>query len=216
MVYYRPTVLYPDFRRLSRTAAKMRRRIANLTSNLFSPFWIGLVLILLVSFQAADSLSEGIKWLLILTFISIFPLWLFVLYLVRRHRLDHAFANVRQQRTRIYGLAVISAGVSCIILLFLGAPLILLALFTAGFLATIIFMCINLWWKISLHTAFITAAVTLLFILYGFMSLAAIVLIPLIAWARIELGHHSLAQVVTGALLAASMLVVVFFFFGLL
>jgi membrane-associated phospholipid phosphatase len=194
----------------------MRRRIANLTSNLFSPFWIGLVLILLVLFQAADSLSEGIKWSLILTFISILPLWLFVLYLVRRHRLDHAFANVRQQRTRIYGLAVILAGVSCIILLSLGAPLILLALFTAGFLATVIFMCINLWWKISLHTAFITAAVMLLFILYGFMSMAAIVLIPLVAWARIELGHHSLAQVVTGSLSATSILVVVFYLFGLL
>jgi membrane-associated phospholipid phosphatase len=194
----------------------MGKRIANLTSNLFSPTWIGLVLIPLVSFQAADSLSDGIKWSLVLTFISILPLWLFVLYLVRRHGLDRAFANVRQQRTMIYGLAVILAGVSCIILLSLGAPLILLALFTAGFLATVIFMCINLWWKISLHAAFITGVVTLLFILYGFMSLAAIVLIPLVAWARIELGHHSLAQVVTGSLLATSILVVVFYLFGLL
>lgn len=216
MVYYRPTLLCPDCRRLSRTASEMRKRIANLTSNLFSPPLIGLVLIPLVSFQAAVSVSDGIKWWLILTFVSILPLWLFALYLLRRRRLDRAFADVRQQRARIYGLAVILAGVSCIILVSLGAPLTLLALFTAGFLATIIFMCINLWWKISLHTAFITAAVTLLFILYGFMSMAAIVLIPLVAWARIELGHHSLAQVVTGSLLAASILVVVFYLFGLL
>jgi membrane-associated phospholipid phosphatase len=51
---------------------------------------------------------------------------------------------------------------------------------------------------------------------FGFMSTASIVLIPLVGWARIELRHHSLAQVVTGSLLAASMLVVVFYLFGLL
>ena len=79
-----------------------------------------------------------------------------------------------------------------------------------------IFLCVNLRWKISLHTAVITAAVTLLFILYGFMAAASIVLIPLVAWARIELGHHTPAQVVTGALLAASILVVVFYLFGLI
>jgi membrane-associated phospholipid phosphatase len=77
-------------------------------------------------------------------------------------------------------------------------------------------MAINLWWKISLHTSFITAAVTVLFILYGFMASASIVLIPLVAWARIKLEHHSLAQVVTAAFLSTSILVVVFYLFGLI
>ena len=218
MVYYRPTLCYAlitdGFQEIQ---SEMRKRIAILLSNLFSPFVVGLVLIPLVSFQAAASVSDAIKWSLILTALSILPILLFVLYLVRRNRLDSAFANVgSKQRNRIYVLAVILAGVSCIILLSLEAPLLLLALFAAGFSATVIFMCVNLWWKISLHTAFITAAATLLFILYGFMALASIVLIPLVAWARIELGHHSLAEVVTGALLAASILAVVFYLFGLI
>ena len=209
-------MLCPDYRRLSGTTVEMRKRIANLTSNLLSPFWIGLVLIPIVSFQAAASVSDAIKWWLILTALSILPIFLFAVYLARRNRLDSAFANVGKRRTRIYALGVILAAVSCIILLSLEAPLILLALVVAGFSATVIFMCVNLRWKISLHTAVITAAVTVLFILYGFMSTASIVLIPLVAWARIELGHHSLAQVVTGALLAVSILVVVFYLFGLI
>ncbi len=194
----------------------MRNRIANLTPNIFSPFLIGLILILVVSFEATVSVVDAIKWSLILTALSILPIFLFSVYLVRHNRLDSVFANVRQQRTRIYALAVILAGVSCIILLFLKAPLILLALFVAAFSANVIFMGVNFWWKISLHTAFITAAVTVLFILYGFMATASIVLVPLVAWARIKLEHHSLAQVVSAALLSTSILVVVFYFFGLI
>ena len=194
----------------------MRKRIASLTSNVFSPLLIGLALILLVSLEATVSVSDAIKWSLILTALSILPVFLFAVYLVRRNRLDSVYVNVRKQRTKIYALVVILAGVSCIILLSLKAPLILLALLVAGFSAAVIFMCVNLWWKISLHTAFITAAVIVLFILYGFIATASIVLIPLVAWARIELEHHSLAQVVTGALLATSVLVVVFYLFGLI
>jgi len=76
-------------------------------------------------------------------------------------------------------------------------------------------MCVNLLWKISLHTAFVTASVTALIILYGSIAAVIVVLVPLIAWSRIELKHHSLAQVAAGALLAALIVVVVFYLFGL-
>ena len=111
----------------------MRKRIANLTSNIFNPFLIGLVLIPLVSFEATASVFEAIKWSLILTALSILPIFLFTYYLVRHNRLDSIFANLRKQRTKIYALAAILAGVNCIILVSLEAPLILLALCVAGF-----------------------------------------------------------------------------------
>jgi membrane-associated phospholipid phosphatase len=194
----------------------MRKRIANLTSNIFNPFLIGLVLIPLVSFEVTDSVFEAIKWSLILTALSILPIFLLTYYMVRRNRLDSVFASMRKQRTKIYAIAAILAGVNCIILLSLEAPLTLLALCVAGFSATAVFMCINLRWKVSLHTAVITAAVTVLFILYGFASTASIVLIPLVAWARIELEHHSPAQAITGTLLSPLILVAVFCLFGLI
>jgi len=194
----------------------MRERIANLTSNILSPFLIGLILIVLASFEATTTVFDTIKWSLILTALSVLPIFLFVVYLVRHNRLDSIFANVREQRTKVYVLAIILAVVSCIILLSLKAPLMLLAAFVASLSANAIFMLVNLHWKISVHTGFITAAVTLLFILYGLASLASIVLIPLVAWARMELEHHSLAQVFTGALLAIVIVVAVFYLFGLI
>ncbi len=91
----------------------------------------------------------------------------------------------------------------------------LMATSAAGLSVIVVFVCINLVWKISIHTAFIAALVAILIILYGWIAAVTVLVVPLIAWARIELAHHSLAQVVTGALLAVLIVVAVFYSFGL-
>ena len=194
----------------------MRRQIANLTSNILNPFLVSLVVILLLSFESTSSISDAIKWSLILIAVSILPVFLIIVYLVHSQKLEGIFVSPRRQRNKIYLLASVCAVVGCIILLYLGAPLVLVATFVAGLSAILIFTCINLLWKISLHTAFIAASVTVLIILYGSIGTVTAVLLPPIAWARIELEHHSLAQVAAGAILAALIVVVVFYLFGLI
>jgi len=176
---------------------------------------VSLVIILLLSFASTSNTLDALKWSLISIALSILPVFLVIIYLVRDDRLDGIFTNVRGQRTKIYLLAGLCAGVGCVILYYLGAPLILVAVFIAGLSAVVIFMGINLLWKISLHTAFVAASVTVLFILYGWIAALAGMLVALIAWARMELGYHSLAQVATGTLLAVLIVVVVFYLFGL-
>ncbi len=194
---------------------QMRKRIANLTSNILNPFLVSLVLILLLSFESTSSVPDALKWSLISIALSILPVFLVIIYLVRNGRLDGISIRVRGQRTEIYWLAGACAGAGCFILHYFGAPPILVAIFVAGLSAVAIFMCINAWWKISLHTAFIAALITVLVILYGWLAAITVVLIPLMSWARIELKYHSLAQVATGAPLAALIVVVVFYLFGL-
>ena len=193
----------------------MRKQIANLVSSILNPFLVSLVIILLLSFESTRSPLDALKWSLILIAISIVPVYSVVVYFGRNDRLGSRFINVRKQRTKIYLLAGICALVGCVILIYLGAPLILLATFVAGLSATVIFMGINLWWKISLHAAFIAASVILLVILYGSLGTVTVMLLPLVGWARVELGHHSLAQVTIGAFLAALIVGVVFYLFGL-
>ena len=48
----------------------------------------------------------------------------------------------------------------------LDAPLVLRTIFITGLPAVVVFMGINLFWKISLHTAFVSASVTILIISY--------------------------------------------------
>jgi membrane-associated phospholipid phosphatase len=98
----------------------------------------------------------------------------------------------------------------------MGAPPELLAAFVGALLAIVIYMTINRWWKISVHTGFVTASITLLIILYGAVGLAAVVLLPLIGWSRVKLEHHSPMQVAVGAILAALIVVAVFRLFGVI
>jgi len=194
---------------------QMRKRIANLTSNILNPFLVSLIIILVLSFESTSSTLDALKWSLILIALSILPIFSVVIYLVHNERLDGFFISTRKQRTKIYWLAGVCVSAGCIILAYFEAPSILVAAFVAGLSAVVIFMCINLWWKISLHTAFITASVTALVILYGWIAAVAGLLVPLMCWARIELKRHSLAQGATGALLGALIVVVVFYLFGL-
>ena len=193
----------------------MRERIANLTSNILNPFLASLVIILLLSFEATSSILDALKWSLILTALSILPVYALIIYLVRSKRVESLFIHVRKQRTKVYLLAGVCAGLGYTILHYLGAPQMLMATSAAGLSVIVVFVCINLRWKISIHTAFIAALVAILIILYGWIAAVTVLLVPLIAWARIELAHHSLAQVVTGALLATLIVVAVFYSFGL-
>ena len=193
----------------------MRERIASLTSNILNPFLVSFVLILLLSFKSTSSALDAVKWSLISIAVSVLPVFSVIIYLVRSQKLESPFINIRGQRTKIYLLAGVCAGVGCIIFPYLEAPPMLIATFVAGLSAVVIFMCVNLLWKISLHTAFVTASVIVLVILYGSIAAVTVVLVPLIAWSRIELKHHSPAQVITGALLAVLIVAVVFYFFGL-
>jgi len=193
----------------------MRERIANLASNILNPFLASLVIILLLSFEATSSILDALKWSLILTALSILPVYALIIYLVRSKRVESLFIHVRKQRTKVYLLAGVCVGLGYTILHYLGAPQMLMATSAAGLSVIVVFVCINLVWKISIHTAFIAALVAILIILYGWIAAVTVLLVPLIAWARIELAHHSLAQVVTGALLATLIVVAVFYSFGL-
>lgn len=190
---------------------EMRKRIANLISSILNPFLVGMVILLLLSFYSASSTLDALKWALVSIAVSLLPVYLAIIYLVRSGRLDVMFTDVRGKRTKIYLLAGLWAAVGYITLTYLGAPSIMVAAFIAGLVTIAVFTGINLWWKISLHTAFVAASVTVLVMLYGWIAVVTVALIPLTAWARVELKHHSLAQAAGGALLAALIVVAVFY-----
>jgi hypothetical protein len=189
----------------------IKQRIANLTSNILNPFLICLAVILLFSFSSTHTTLEAIKWASISMGLSIVPIFLVIVYLVHIGGLDEILTNARQQRTKIYITSGISAVAGYFILSYLKAPPLLVAGFAALLSVVVIFMLINLRWKISVHTGCMAASSVILVMLYGWMAAATIPLVPLTAWSRIELEHHSVAQAITGAVLASLIVAVVFY-----
>ena len=180
-----------------------KQRIAVLTSNILNPFLLGITVIFLFSFSSTSSTSEAFKWAAISMAIGILPVFLIVLYLYKNGQLDNFFISTRGQRTRIYILGSIFFSLSCIVLAYMGAPLVLVAGFVSGLSAVLIFAFINLRWKISVHTGFMAGSSIALVMLYGWTAAASVALVPLAAWARIKLDSHSLAQAVGGPVMPA-------------
>ncbi len=193
----------------------MRDKVAKLTSIIVNPFLVNATLLLIISLKSADSTAEGVKWFLISVAIGIVPIFIIVLYLVRHNRVDSLFINIRTQRDKVYIYSSVLMGTACAILFFLKAPVMLVALFVAIFVTGLAFAGVNRWWKISIHVASIAAAVTALVILYGSVAAWTISLVPLVAWGRVKMEHHTLAQVLTGGLLSSLILFLVFLFFKL-
>ena len=193
-----------------------RKKIANLTSSILNPFTVGLITIFLLSFESTSSVADGFKWSLILIAVGILPVFLAMVFLARMGKLASIFTSVRQQRTGFYLLAAVCAVAGGIIITFLGAPTELRATFVAGLSAVVVFMVINLWWKISLHIAFIAASAIVFIILYGGICAISLVFLLPVAWARVESGQHTPAQVAAGAFLAMVIVVAVFYIYGLL
>ncbi len=193
----------------------MKYRLAKLISTVLNPFLVSLAVIILLSFNSTSSISDALKWVLISLGLSTLPVFTVIIFLVRNNKLESISIKVREQRNKIYLLASICAVASCAVLYYLAAPLILVAALVAGLVAVVIFMSINLWWKISIHSAFVAGSVTILIVMYGYIWAVTIVLLLLIGWSRIEMEHHSPAQVVFGAALAASVVFMVFYLFGL-
>lgn len=129
-------------------------------------------------------------------------------------KLDGIFTNPREQRYVVYILTSALGAIGCGLLWYLNAPELLAVTFTAGLVSIVVFMGINYLWKISLHTAFSAASVAIIIIVYGVHAAWTAILLPLIAWARIELKQHTVAQVITGGLLAAAIVAGVFWGFG--
>jgi hypothetical protein len=143
--------------------------------------------------------------------LSIVPIFLVIVYLVHTGGLDEILTNARKQRTKIYIASGVSTVAGYFILSLLKAPQLLVAGFIAVISVAAIFMLINLWWKISVHTGCIAASSVVLMMTYGWTAAAVIPLVPLTAWSRIELEHHSVAQAIMGAVLASLIVAVVFY-----
>jgi membrane-associated phospholipid phosphatase len=192
----------------------MRQRIARLISNIFNPFLVSFFTIVLLVWHTTTSPASAFTWATIALVLSVIPVFFFIVYQVRRKKLDSFFPEGQGQRKTIYVLASVLAAIGCGVMWYFNAPELLTVSFIAGLAAVVIFMVINVFWKISLHTAFISGAAAVLTLVFGVQVAWVFVLLPLVGWSRLELKLHTPAQVAAGAVLAATIVTGVLWGFG--
>jgi len=193
----------------------MRERTAKLISGILNPFLLSAVVMVLLCFKDTPDTAYALKWAAIALAISVLPVLAAVAYLVRRKKLDAFYDNQRHQRHVVYVISSLLGAVGCGLMWGLNAPQLLAVTFTAGLVELIVFMGVNFYWKISLHTAFVAGTVMVLCLVYGAIASWTVIFLPLVCWSRIELKQHSIPQVALGALLAGGIVTAIFAAFGL-
>ena len=198
---------------VSPPAQSRRLRLAHLVSNILSPLYVGLPLLLGVAYKAA--LQEGqttpggvvlatLKWFVVAQFfLSLVPT-LNIIWGIRRKRLSDAEITRREERTQPLLVALASTLLCFGVLLWLHAPPVILAL-TVAIIANSIttsLITIFLRWKISLHTASLAGAITLAALIFHPLFWLGLLLVPLMGWSRVVLERHSPLQTFVGGTLA--------------
>ncbi len=157
------------------------------------------ILAVLVILGAGLDGLRGVGWALFATlFAAVLPT-LFIRYGVRTDR------HVTQRRRRLVVIPFIMASVAVCFLsmLWLGAPRALTALVVAMFVSLIPIMAITTVWKVSVHTAVLGGAVTVLGIALSLWWLLGVALLAAVAWGRVTVVEHTRAQTLVGALVGS-------------
>ena len=175
------------------------QRLARYITEATAPAISLVVLLPLVGWHAARGTAAGLAWGLLATvFAAAIPMAYIVRGVRRGHITDH-HVGVRQQRRTPLIVGLVSVSVGCVVMALLGAPRELLALLVAGIVGLVVSVTISHWWKISLHTAVAAGSITILVLVFGPLLLPLAVLLVPIAWARVTLTDHTIAQVISGA-----------------
>jgi hypothetical protein len=177
-------------------------QVARVVTEVFSPAVVVVLLPLAVAWRATGyRVGPTIGWgLVVAVFSSVLPM-AFIVRGARRGSWDGHHVRNREGRLVPLSLGLGSTAVGLAVLLFGHAPRDVVALDVAMLAVLIACTMITRWWKISLHGAVAGGAAATLILLYGPLLLVLVPVVALVAWSRVEVSDHTVAQVVAGSLI---------------
>jgi hypothetical protein len=182
---------------------------ARITSLFLGPFFTLFPIIFILVAKFSHDYSHALKWTL-LSYIFVLAVALFVIAGVLLGYFTNFDVSKREQRPLLF---LITGFVSFCYLLFLlifNGPRILFIGFFAVVLGLFAVIVINRWIKASIHLATATAAFLLIGITYKGYYFLFLLLIPLLAWARIKTKEHQPMETVVGSLLGIVVTLIVY------
>lgn len=173
-------------------------RVAYVISQICSPPVLGAVAMALI----ASTLSSPRAWMWagVYVFLAILAPVFHLVWLLRHGRVADLDVQLREQRARPLSFAIACAALAVLVMALGAAPLEMVVLAGALGVQTTLIFGITLRWKISVHSAAAAGVATLAWSLIGTL-LPLLIGVPLIAWSRVRLGRHTLAQTIAGTLL---------------
>ncbi|MEZ0069097.1 membrane-associated phospholipid phosphatase [Streptacidiphilus sp. MAP12-20] len=124
---------------------------------------------------------------------------------MRRGTLGDRYVGDRAKRAKVLPVLALSVLVGLLLMWLAGAPQEIVAMIVAmlATLVPILVITAGFKWKVSIHTAVSGGAVAMLSVALGAWWLLGYLGVGLIAWSRVVLRDHTVAQTVVGAVVGA-------------
>ena len=187
-------------------------RLAYWVSQVGSPPLTGAASAILIA--AVLATLPAWQWASLYIILTILVPCVYIIWLVRTGKAVDFHLPNRQQRIRPLLLSLATAILTWLIFNQMQAPRLLQMLATVNGVQTAIFLVITFQWKISLHCTVATILSELAFALLGTSAIPFTMSIPLIAWSRVYLDRHTVAQTIAGILLGILIMTPALYFYA--
>ncbi|NNJ11388.1 phosphatase PAP2 family protein [Chloroflexales bacterium ZM16-3] len=190
--------------------------VARTISQIFHPVILSVTSIFIVGVMGVEPVLRGMGWAALCTLIQVLPPTIFFTIRLRQGAYTDDDVSVRSQRNELYlfGMATVLIGVG--VLTLMGAPQPFVALLTSAALLNGLSWFINLFWKISIHSAGIGSCATVAALYSEPLGLLFWLGALSLGWARVRTRNHTPMQVVAGLALACACVVGSYMAFGLI
>jgi membrane-associated phospholipid phosphatase len=186
---------------VDKTAPRMptRRAVARWISIIIHPIVYPLVtLAIIIDVATHGDLNLSFRFLLLALALTSLPVTLLVGYQVARGHWTDLDVSMRKQRYFLYPFGLAGLILLAFAFKWLGAPAVAVKAAVASVLANLTDGVINFWYKVSAHTTSAAVCATLLTILVPTLAVPSILAAVAVAWSRVELGRHTVGQVILG------------------
>lgn len=173
--------------------------VARLLTELLAPIVLIVALLFAVAVHASPSVGRGLLYGAVTAFFAGGLPYAIMMLGIRQGRLGDRHLSKRQERPVMMVIGLVSVTVGLALTWWLGAPRALFALVAAMVAGVAIALAITMIWKISIHTACAAGTLAILVLEFGPTMWALLPLVAAIAWARVALRDHTIAQVGAGA-----------------
>jgi hypothetical protein len=186
--------------------------IAEIISLILNPLLILVPVPFFLVYEKTGSLMLSFVW----TVVSAFFLSLYFLAILAGIKIgivSDLDISKREQRPLLFLIGMILALTYFATLFLFHAPGILTIGTISIILGIIILGAVNMFTKVSWHLAVLSALLTFLIIIEGWRTLPALLLLPVVAWARIKTKNHTLFQTILGAVLGTVTILTIYVIF---
>lgn len=178
----------------------MRKKTARIISFLLHPSFIAILATFLIVYKNTSSVLQAFEWSVVATVFAS-AIFGFEYYGVKKGIFSNFDVSKRTQRTPLFIFVISLLFLFIFMLVVLRGPFQLVMGAICLTASLVIFLVVNSRIKASVHVAGMTSFLLSMGIIFGGYVYLGLLLVPVIAWARVKIHRHTIPEVIVGGAL---------------